>query len=151
MKCERVGVIETQITSERYRRINRGFDPTVVNSADKLIDRSKFPGFPQLRGSLLFAGQNGFPDVVANTDVTAVQPRFGLAYQITDKLVFRGGFGRFYLNPNNDYIQNNGFSVTTPFVGSTDAGRTPIVNILTIAVIEPNMNQIRVTRLRGRV
>lgn len=115
--------------NERYNRINVGFDPTVANPADKLIDRSQFAGIPPLKGSLLFAG-NGQPRIVANIDKTAIQPRFGLAYQINQKLVFRGGFGKFYLNPNNDYIQNNGFSVTTYMVGSLDGGRTGIPNVL---------------------
>ena len=115
--------------NERYNRINRGFDPTVVNPADKLADRSQSPGLQPLKGSLLFAGV-GQDRIVANVDKTAIQPRLGIAYQVTPKLVFRGGFGKFYLNPNNDYIQNNGFSVTTPFIGSVDGGRTAIDNIL---------------------
>lgn len=115
--------------NERFNQINRGFDPTVVNGADKLINRAQFLGFPTLYGSMLFANV-GEPRTVANVDKTAIQPRFGLAYQVTQKLVFRGGAGKFYLNPNNDYIQNNGFSVTTPFVGTTDGNRTAIDNIL---------------------
>ncbi len=115
--------------NERYNRINRGFDPTVTNPADNLIDRKVFPGVPTLKGGLLFAGQ-GTDRTVSNIDYTAIQPRFGLAYQVTQKLVFRGGFGKFYLNPNNDYNQHNGYSITTPFVGSLDGNRTPIDGIL---------------------
>jgi hypothetical protein len=31
--------------NERYNRMNRGFDLTLTNPVDKLIDRTKFPGF----------------------------------------------------------------------------------------------------------
>jgi outer membrane receptor protein involved in Fe transport len=97
--------------NERYDNMNVGFDPTVTNPAGKLVDRTQFSGLSTLKGGLLFAG-NGLPRLVANIDKTAIQPRFGVAYQINENLVFRGGFGKFYVNPNNDYIKNNGFSVT---------------------------------------
>jgi hypothetical protein len=60
----------------------------------------------------------------------AVQPRFGLAYRVGDKLVVRGGWGRYYLNPSNTYIQSNGFNTSTQLVTSNDGGRTPIPNLI---------------------
>jgi hypothetical protein len=60
----------------------------------------------------------------------ALQPRAGFAYQITNNLVMRGGWGRYYINPNNNFIQTNGFTVNTPLVNSLDSGRTPIPNAL---------------------
>ncbi len=111
--------------AERYNRINRGFDPNFVNPIDSLIDRTKFPGFPAVKGSLLFAGVNGAPSTVANLDKTGIQPRVGFAYQVSPKLVVRGGWGRYYLNPSNDYLKFNGFSINTPLVNSNDDGRTP--------------------------
>src|SRR5712691_3763763 len=115
---------------ERYDRMVRGFDPIAVNPADKLIDRAKFSGFPTVKGVLLFPGQNGISHNAGNTDWTAIQPRFGLAYQISDKLVMRGGIGRYYLNPNNDDLQSPGFSLSTPLINSLDAGRTFLPNLL---------------------
>jgi hypothetical protein len=140
--------------SERYNRISRGFDPTAPSPADKLVDHSAFPSLPPLIGGLLFAGHGGTPTIVANTDKTAIQPRLGMAYRITEKFVFRGGFGKFYLNPNNDYIQNNGFSVTTPFVGSTDGGRTPIENALNnpypSSIVQPAGSALGAATFLGR-
>src|SRR5262249_9872178 len=73
---------------------------------------------------------HGEPPVTDNSNVRAVQPRVGLAYQISDKVVMRGGWGRYYLNPSNNYIQSVGFSTTTPLVTSLDGGRTPIPGLI---------------------
>jgi hypothetical protein len=116
--------------NERYNRLNRGFDASVTNPADRLIDRTKFPTLPQLKGGLNFAGVNGIDRIASNIDWNNVQPRLGFAYSLSDKLVMRGGWGLYYVNPNNDYLQFNGFSVTTPIVSSVDGGRTPIPNLL---------------------
>ena len=116
--------------NERFNRLNRSFDPETANPADKLIDRTKFPGFPTVRGGLLFAGVNGRPRIAAGVDKTAVQPRAGFAYQLSSRIVMRGGMGKFYLNPSNDYLLNNGFSVSTPLINSLDGGRTPIPNLI---------------------
>jgi hypothetical protein len=116
--------------NERYNRMNRGFDPNVVNPVDKLIDRTKFPDLPTLKGSLLFAGVNGQSRTAANTYKRALQPRIGAAWQASEKLVIRGGWGRYYLNPTNSYLQSLGFSYSTPMVNSLDGGRTPISNLI---------------------
>ncbi len=110
---------------ERYDRMNRSFDPAVVNPVDKLIDRTRFPGFPTVYGAQLFAGVNGAGRNAANLDLTTIQPRLGFAYQMRNKLVWRGGIGRYYLNPNNDYLRFNGFDLTTPLLASLDGSRTP--------------------------
>jgi hypothetical protein len=117
---------------ERYDRLVRGFDRSAINPVDNLIDRSRFPDLPPgpIRGTLLFAGINGQGRRAANIDWTAIQPRAGFAYQMTSRIVLRGGWGKYYLNPNNDYIQPTAFSTTTPVVGSLDSGRTPIPNLL---------------------
>ncbi len=116
--------------NERYNRLNRGFDFNVVNPVDKMIDRAQFPNFPAVKGGLLFAGIGGLSRSAADTDFTAFQPRFGMAYQVSSKLVLRGGFGRYYLNPNNDYGQAAGFSQSTPLIASLDGNRTPIQNAI---------------------
>jgi hypothetical protein len=116
--------------NERYNRMNRGFDLTLTNPVDKLIDRTKFPGFPTVLGGLLFAGVNGQPRNAAETYRKAVQPRFGFAYQLSSKLVMRGGWGRYYSNPSNSYLQSFGFNNSTAAVTSPDGGRTPTVNLL---------------------
>ncbi|MDQ6699110.1 MAG: carboxypeptidase-like regulatory domain-containing protein, partial [Acidobacteriota bacterium] len=75
---------------ERYNRLNRGFDPTATNPIDSLIDRKAFPGYPALKGGLLFVNKGQTP---GNTDWTGIQPRFGFAYQVSSKMVVRGGWG----------------------------------------------------------
>ena len=112
---------------ERYNRLDRGFDPTVFSPANSAVNRAAFPDFPELRGGLLFVQ----PDKTSsNLDLTALQPRIGMAFQATQKLVLRGGFGRFYLNPNNEYLQTAGFNYFNPLVSSLDSGRTPIPGLL---------------------
>ena len=73
--------------NERYNRMNRGFDLNLTNPVDQMIDRTKFPGFPTVKGGLLFAGVNGQPRNAADTYMRAIQPRFGFAYQLNSKLV----------------------------------------------------------------
>jgi hypothetical protein len=112
---------------ERFNRLTRGFDPNATNPIDVQINRSAFPNFPTVRGGLLFAapGQTN-----GNLDLTGIQPRFGLAYEITDKIVFRGGWVRYMINPNNDNLRSERFNITSPLVSSTDGNRTPIPNLL---------------------
>ncbi|HEY1337351.1 MAG TPA: TonB-dependent receptor, partial [Bryobacteraceae bacterium] len=115
---------------ERYNRMDRGFDATATSPLDKSIDRTQYPGFPTVTGGLLFAGVNGQPRSAADTYMKAIQPRAGFAYRVTNRLVARGGWGRYYLNPSNNYIQSTGFSTSTPLVASLDSGRTPIRNLI---------------------
>jgi hypothetical protein len=114
---------------ERFNRMDRGFDPNAANPVDALINRQQFPGYPTVKGGLLFAGVNGQPRHAADIYKRAIQPRVGFAYRIGQKLVVRGGWGRYYLNPNNNYIQSSGFNTSTPLISSNDGGRTPIPNL----------------------
>ena len=114
--------------TERFNRMNRGFDMTVVNPIDSLIDRTKFPGFPTLYGGLQFAGQNGLPRTAASLYWKTFQPRLGMALSLGHKMVLRGGWGRYYMNPNNDFQQTYGFSNSTGFSASNDGNRTGIPN-----------------------
>jgi hypothetical protein len=79
---------------------------------------------------LEFAGVNGNPSTVGKLDKNNFQPRIGAAYQLSDKLVVRGGYGLYNLNPNNDWNLTTGFSTSTPLVNSLDDGRTLIPNLL---------------------
>jgi len=122
--------------NERYNRLNQGFDPTVVNPADSLVNhtimdpRGGTLTLPQLKGGLNFAGVDGNSRIASDIDWNNIQPRLGFAYLLKEKLVMRGGWGLYYVNPNNDYLQFNGFSVTTDIVNSLDGGKTPIQGIL---------------------
>ena len=116
--------------NERFNRLNRGFDPNATNPVDSKISHTAYPDLPVLKGSLLFAGVNGQPGNAANTYKRAIQPRAGAAYQLRNNLVVRGGWGRYYLNPTNSFLQNYGFSYRTPMVTTLDGGRTPIQNLI---------------------
>ncbi len=112
--------------SEKYNRVNGGFDPNVTTTVDG-------PNGPvTLRGGVTFAGVDGLPARTARTDLNNIQPRVGFAYSLNDKLVLRGGFGIYYLNPNNDWLSNRaGFSTNTPLVTTLDDYRTPVTqNVL---------------------
>ena len=116
--------------NERYNRLNRGFDYTDTNPVDSLINRTQFPGFPTVTGGLLFAGVGGQPRDATNLDKNTPQPRIGGAFQISRKLVFRGGWGRYYFNPTNAAQQTYGYSQTTSLVSSLDGGETAIPNLI---------------------
>jgi Carboxypeptidase regulatory-like domain/TonB dependent receptor len=116
---------------DRFDRLNRGFAADEINPVNQLIDRTTFPDVPPLKGGILFAGENGLPRRTGEAYRRAIQPRFGMAYQITPQLVFRGGWGRTYMNPSNAFIQTNGFSFTNQAVTSLDGGLTPRADFLT--------------------
>lgn len=119
--------------SEKYNRMNRGFDPAVANPVASQIPASMIATYPQLanlKGGLRFAGVNGVSKLASNNDLNNWQPRIGGAYQIAEKLVMRGGFGIYSMNANNDYMQTAGFATSTPMVVSNDGDRTPIANVL---------------------
>jgi hypothetical protein len=67
---------------------------------------------------------------VGDNDLNNWQPRIGAAYQLTSKLVMRGGYGLYNLNPNNNFLETVGFSTSTPLVNSLDDGRTLLPNLL---------------------
>ncbi len=119
--------------SEKYNRLNRGFNAAVASPVAGQIPAdmlTQYPALRNLKGGLEFAGVGGQPIVVSKKDFNNFQPRIGVAYQITSKLVMRSGYGVNYLNPNNNYLQTAGFSHSTPVVTSLDGGRTPIPNVL---------------------
>jgi hypothetical protein len=112
-------------TTERFDRLNVGFNSTVTNPADKLIDRAKFPNVPALRGGMQFANVNGQSRSLWPTSWKNFQPRAGVAYQISSKLVFRAGWGRNYITPNyTSQTQFIGFSASTSNSASQDNGQT---------------------------
>ncbi len=122
-----------QAPSEKYDRINRGFDSTVASPVANQIPAEMLTLYPQLRdlkGGLAFAGVDGNPRVVGNNNFGNFQPRIGVAYSLNEKTVLRGGYGLFYMNPNNDYLNTTGFSTNTPLVATLDDGRTPIPNAI---------------------
>ena len=99
----------------RHNWLNTGFDFTAVNPVNAEINRSLYPNVPTLLGGITFPTTgNGRP---WNSDYTKIQPRLGFAYQVNDKTVIRGGFGRIVMSPlENPPAQ--GFTNNPTFVNS---------------------------------
>jgi hypothetical protein len=92
--------------TERYNRLNN-FD---FNVPSPLAQQTGLP----LTGGLVFVTPQNRG--AWNTDWVNLAPRFGMAYKLTDKLVFRGGYGIFY--PQTGGGANQGFSTTTTWVST---------------------------------
>lgn len=116
---------------ERYDRLNRGFDKEVISPVDGMIDHEKFSylNYP-IRGGLRFAGVDGVPRRAADIYLKTLQPRIGVAYSLGRKTVLRGGWGRYFINPNNDYLQNVGYNASTSLNVSGDSNRTALPTLL---------------------
>ena len=128
--------------NERYNRLNRGFDANVVSPVDAQIDHKLFPDTPApIRGGLLFAGQSGVSNRAANTYWNTWQPRIGLSWALNSKTVIRGGWGRFYANPSNNFQQSYGFTNQTTMSVSPDSNRTAYPNMINNPF--PTINQPR--------
>ena len=115
---------------ERYNRINYGFNTGLTNPATARIDKTKLlNGATSILGGLGFAGGNNGNSPV-KSDKDNFQIRLGAAFSINEKTVIRGGFGRYFVNPiGAPGYPNNGFSIQTPFVASTDSNRTSLLNL----------------------
>ncbi|MBI4890830.1 MAG: TonB-dependent receptor [Acidobacteria bacterium] len=139
---------------ERFDRRVSGFDPNVLNPisnsaqasyakimATVLADPVRYPFGPQLAqlvpvssyqvyGAQLYAGVSGQPRTAVDAALNQWQPRVGFAYRVSNKTVVRGGFGKFYQSTGSKQGQN-GFSRTTNFTSSIDAGLTPYDTLAT--------------------
>ena len=128
--------------AERYNQMNRGFayytpSPLAANPQVKSANPGDCPACSNLAGGLLFAGQNGQPSGAFNTRYNEIQPRFGIAYRLTDKTVLRGGMGRFFL-PEAAYGGSAGFASNTPFVATSGGGVSQFIPINTLSNPYPN-------------
>ena len=118
---------------EKWNRQNRGFDATVSSPIAAQISAPNlalYPNLKDLKGGIQFAGINGNSRLAAKNDLNNFQGRVGAAFQLNDKTVLRGGWGLYYLNPNNNALQTAGFSTNTPLVNSLDGGRTVVPGLL---------------------
>jgi hypothetical protein len=109
--------------SEVDDRLNYIFDPGIVNPVSSRVN---LPG--GVHGGLTFVGVDGNPSTPYKTDRNNIQFRAGTAYQLNQRTVLRGGYGRYYLNATNQG-QQQGFSISTPLISSNDSNRTPLYNL----------------------
>ncbi len=118
--------------TERFNRSVRGFDFTasspVEAQAKAKYAASPIPEVPvsqfQVKGGLTYAGANGQPRTLWNTDYRNIMPRFGFAYTATPNTVLRGGYGVFFepIGIINTHVNSTGFSQNTGLVPSVDNG-----------------------------
>lgn len=118
--------------TEKYNRMNRGLDESVQAPYRNQLPSNLLvtPSLQNLVGGLNFAGVGGQPANSGNVYKNTWQARLGFAYQINERLVMRGGYGRYYMNPSNNNLRALGFETETPLVTSLDDGRTPLPNII---------------------
>lgn len=101
--------IRWEVQQGRTERYNR-FNNFAINAPSPIAQRVGLP----LTGGLVFATPEN--RTAWDTQWANFAPRFGLAYKITDKLVFRGGYGLFY--PQTGGGTNQGFATTTTWVST---------------------------------
>ena len=107
--------------TERFNRMN-WLDPTLVSPF-------QVPGVPELHGGEVFAGSSNRYNY--NTDYRNWQPRFGFAYQFTNNLVLRGGYGIYFSTPRSGAAGTGpwgyqGFDQQTPWIPTfNNDGVTP--------------------------
>jgi Carboxypeptidase regulatory-like domain/TonB dependent receptor len=92
------------------------FSPTAVNPISSAV------GF-NVPGMLVF-NSSGNPGLY-DTSHTNFAPRLGLAYQATEKLVVRAGYGVFFVPNYYGQGPNIGYSQSTPWVTSLNTGLNP--------------------------
>ena len=78
-----------------------------------------------LQGGLAFPNTNGLPRGQFNPYRKSFAPRFGFAYTLNPKTVFRGGYGIFYApitggGYNGSAVPISGFQAQTTFIGTID-------------------------------
>jgi hypothetical protein len=119
---------------ERFNRGNSGFDPNATtplasqaaaNFASKTLPQLQQLNVTQLSqfnvlGGLGFLGVNNAPRGYLAVPALYYEPRFGFAYRISNRIVWRGGYGLFIAPNNNSNFQTNGFSLQTQMVTSLD-------------------------------
>jgi hypothetical protein len=108
--------------TERYNRQNY-FDPDAPSPLASVV-----PGFPDLRGGLVFAGVNGNSRYQYAVDKNNFAPRIGLAYQVDPKTVVRMGFATIFGISNQSAhgtVGPFGFRTENPWVSTLDGGLTP--------------------------
>jgi outer membrane receptor protein involved in Fe transport len=99
------------------------------DNTQSAFDTTKVHPTARVPGVVTFAGVNGVPSSLFNTDKNNLSPRLGFAWRPFggDKTVLRGGAGLFFGNPDDGGFNNNavlGFARLGNLV-SPDANQTP--------------------------
>ena len=118
-------------TTERFNKNTFGLDFNVSNpieeAARAAYARNPIPELSpsdfRVRAGLIFATPDNRRNVVA--DKKNWQPRFGLAYRLTQRTVLRAGAGIFYSVWWQPFVNLTGFLSQTDIVSTLDGGLTP--------------------------
>ncbi len=108
---------------EKDNHFTVGFDPSAAFPVAA-------PGL-NLKGGLMYAGVNGYPDFQGHPIHTQFSPRGGLAWSLTDRHVVRAGYGLFWVpeqfnGVGEAVIGARGYTASTSFLSSNDGGLTPV-------------------------
>jgi hypothetical protein len=130
--------------SERYNRQNAGFDFNATNPL-----QAQVTGLT-LKGGLLFTdSSNRLP---FKRDLNNWGPRVGMAYRPFKNTVVRGGFGTNY-SVTFQTGGNTGFSSSTGYISSNDAGLTPantLTNPFPTGIIQPTGSSLGLATQLGQ-
>jgi hypothetical protein len=116
---------------ERFDRASGGYDFTVASpieaAAQANYARNPIPELAALnvKGGLRFLNVGGAPRGHLKMPAMIYAPRFGYAYRVTNWMVWRGGWGMFYVPNNVNNLRQDGFSLATQMVTSLDNNLTP--------------------------
>ena len=103
--------------TDRFDRQIIGFDDSTISPL----------GSTTVQGGLLFANENN--RFAFKRDLNNWQPRIGVAYKVSSKVVLRGGWGISYMSNSGDTPPTDGFSQTTsPSTSEGGAGIVPLLN-----------------------
>ena len=108
---------------EQEDRITVGFDQNAISPVNVTIPADPIAGTAarQVKGGLMYAGQNGANDFQGNPPRAKWSPRIGAVYSLNSKTVLRGGYGIYWAPWNfqqpsttsNNYGQA-GYTLNTP-------------------------------------
>ncbi|MDX1980301.1 MAG: TonB-dependent receptor [Bryobacteraceae bacterium] len=117
--------------TDRFDRGTGGLDFSIASpveaGAKANYARNPIPELRELnaKGGLEFLNVGGTPRGALDMPSVIWAPRIGAAYRLTNRLVWRGGTGLFYIPNNVNNYRQDGFSLATQMVASLDGGITP--------------------------
>ena len=78
-----------------------------------------------LRGGLMYAGVDGYPEQQGDPSAVKLGPRAGFALSFDEKTGLRGGYGLFWAPDQVADVTARGFETSTTYFASSDGGLTP--------------------------
>lgn len=103
---------------EKENRQTVGFDrdqPWPVQPVEGMV----------LRGGLMYAGVDGYPEYQGDPQALKWGPRAGFAWSFDEETVLRGGYGVFWAPYQPTFESRYGFEDVTSYLATADGGLTP--------------------------